>query len=80
MKFNCVRFLYIDFAIKKVGLQEAVVLANCFLNMYTIKSVYSEELNKKIVNNCPEIFKKELRVPDFYINIVKSKINKYFLN
>lgn len=44
--------------------------------MYTIKSRYSDILNKEVEKNCPEMFRHELRIPDFYINIVKSKISK----
>ena len=76
LKFNCVRFIYIEHAIKKVGLSRAVLLANCFLNMYTLKCGYEEILNKEVEKNCPSIFKKELRVPEFYLDIVKSKITK----
>ena len=76
LKFNCVRFIYIEHAIKKVGLSRAVVLANCFLNMYTLKSGYGEVLNKEIEKCCPYMFRSELRVPDFYLYTVKSKISK----
>ncbi len=44
--------------------------------MYTIKSRYSDLLNKEVEKNCPEIFRHELRIPEFYIDAVKSKINK----
>lgn len=70
------RFIYIEHAIKKVGLSRAVVLANCFLNMYTLKCGYGEVLNKEVEKYCPDMFRSELRVPDFYLNIVKSKIGK----
>lgn len=76
LKFNCVRFIYIEHAIKKVGLSQAIMLSNCFLNMYTLKSGYSEVLIKEVEKYCPDIFKSELRVPEFYLNIVKSKIGK----
>ena len=42
--------------------------------MYTLKSIYSKELMEEVEKNCPEVFKKELRVPEFYMNIIKSKI------
>ena len=29
---------------------------------------------EEVEKNCPEVFKKELRVPEFYMNIIKSKI------
>ena len=70
------RFIYIEHAIKKVGLSHAVVLANCFLNMYTLKCGYGEVLNKKVEKYCPDMFRSELRVPDFYLTVVKSKIVK----
>ena len=44
--------------------------------MYTLKCGYEEILNKEVEKNCPSIFKKELRVPEFYLDIVKSKITK----
>jgi hypothetical protein len=44
--------------------------------MYTLKCGYSEVLNKEVEKNCPNMFRNELRVPDFYLNIVKSKLNK----
>lgn len=59
---------------KKQGLKRAEILANCFLNMYTLKSGYCKELVNEIDNNCPDMFRKELRVPDFYLNVIKSKI------
>lgn len=70
------RFIYIEHAIKKVGLSRAVVLANCFLNMYTLKCGYGEVLNKEVEKYCPDMFRNELRVPDFYLTVVKSKIVK----
>jgi hypothetical protein len=71
-----VRFIYIEHAIKNVGLSRAVVLANCFLNMYTLKCGYGEVLNKEVEKYCPDMFRSELRVPDFYLTVVKSKIVK----
>ena len=50
------------------------MLANCFLNMYTLKCGYCKELVDEIDKNCPDMFRKELRVPEFYMNIIKSKI------
>ena len=41
--------------------------------MYTLKCNYSEVLSKDIEMHCPNMFKSELRVPNFYLNIVKSK-------
>lgn len=57
-------------------LSYAVLLSNCFLNIHTLKCGYNEVLNKEIEKYCPDIFKKELRIPDFYLNTVKLKINK----
>ena len=73
-KINCARFIYIEHAIKKVGLSRAILLANCFINMYTIKCGYGDFLNKEVEKYCPEIFKKELKIPDFYLNTVKLKL------
>ena len=39
-----------------------------------LKCGYGEILNKEVEKNCPNIFKKELRVPDFYESIVKLKL------
>ena len=44
--------------------------------MHTLKCGYDEVFNKEIEKHSPEMFKNELRVPDFYLNIVKSKISK----
>lgn len=52
------------------------MLANCFLNMYTLKSGYGEVLNKEVEKYCPDMFRSELRVPNFYLDTVKSKISK----
>ena len=51
-------------------------MANSYLNMHTLKCGYDEVFNKEIEKHSPEMFKNELRVPDFYLNIVKSKISK----
>lgn len=65
-----------EFAVKKVDLSKAYVLANCFLNLNTIKCKYHNLLNLEIENNCPDIFKKELRIPEFYLELVKKKLLK----
>jgi hypothetical protein len=49
------------------------MLANCFVNSNILKCNYNKVLNKEIEKNCPDIFKHELRIPEFYLNIVKSK-------
>ena len=59
-------------------MSKAVVLANCFINMYTLKCKYSNELMHEIEINCPDMFKSELRVPEFYLNLIQNKINKIF--
>mgnify|MGYP003341220882 CR=1 FL=1 len=41
--------------------------------MYTLKCGYGEVLNNEVEKYCPDMFRNELRVPDFYLNIVKSK-------
>lgn len=65
--------MYIENAQKILGFNRAIVLANCFLNMHIIKSKYNNELLKEIDKYCPNIFKKELRVPEFYMDTVKTK-------
>tara|TARA_E500000178_G_C17002247_1_gene746290 strand:- start:1028 stop:1309 length:282 start_codon:yes stop_codon:yes gene_type:complete len=77
LKFNCARLLYIEHALKKNKITRAVSLANCFINMYSLKCSYADEIMSEIKNNCPEIFKNELRVPEFYMNNVKNILNKY---
>ena len=74
LKFNCVRLIYIENAKKYIGLNRAYVLANCFLNMHSMKSVYNNILLKEIDKYCPDIFKTVLRVPDFYMKSVKSRV------
>lgn len=66
--------MYIENAQKILGFDRAIVLANCFLNIHTIKSKYNNELLREIDKYCPGIFKKELRVPEFYINTIKNKM------
>lgn len=44
--------------------------------MYTLKSGYGEVLNKEVEKYCPDMFRSELRVPDFYLSVVKLKIGK----
>ena len=44
--------------------------------MYTIKCNYDKVLCKEVEKYYPEIFKSELRVPDFYLNIVNKKLIK----
>ena len=66
--------MYIENANKKLEFNRAFVLASCFLNMHTINSKYDEKLLKEIDEYCPEIFKKALRVPQFYMDAVKSKV------
>lgn len=58
-----------------MGLSRAITLSNCFINIYTIKCKYSDELVKEIEKNCPTMFKNELRIPDFYLNIIKGKVD-----
>jgi hypothetical protein len=48
--------------------------------MYTLKCNYSKVLTNEIEKNCPDFFKKELRVPEFYLNMIKSKIDKKIIN
>lgn len=64
-----------EHALKTVELSKAVVLANCFVNKNTIGSGYEPELEKEIEEYCPDMFKNGLRIPEFYMNIVKSKVS-----
>lgn len=66
--------MYIENAQKKIGFNRALVLANCFLNMHVISSNYNNELLKEIDKYCPDIFKRELRVPEFYMDTIKNKL------
>lgn len=75
LKFNCARLIYIEHALKTHDLTRAVVLANCFVNKHTIQSGYAPELEKEIESNCPEMFKNGLRIPEFYMNIIKTKVD-----
>lgn len=68
--------MYIEHSQKNIGVDRAFVLANCFLNIHIIKSKYNEELLREIYKYCPDILKKELRVPNFYINTIKNKLVK----
>jgi len=52
------------------------VLANCFVNRYEFNSTYSDELEIKIDKYIPEIFKKEIKIPLYYINLIKEILNK----
>lgn len=64
-----------EHALKTHDLTRALILANCFVNKHTIQSVYELELEKEIQSNCPAMFKNGLRIPEFYINIIKTKID-----
>ena len=63
-----------EHALKTVELSKAVVLANCFVNKNTIGSGDEPELEREIEEHCPDMFKNGLRIPEFYMNIVKSKV------
>ena len=76
IKFNCARLIYIEHAIKNNTIEKSVKLANCFVNMYTINSVYNENTKKEIIENCPTLFKNGIRIPDYYMILVKELINK----
>jgi hypothetical protein len=64
-----------EHALKTHDLTRAVVLANCFVNKHTIQSGYAPELEKEIESNCPDMFKNGLRIPEFYMNIIKTKVD-----
>lgn len=68
--------MYIEHAIKNNTLEKSIKLANCFVNMHTINSVYSENTKKEINKNCPTVFKNGIRIPDYYTILVKNLINK----
>lgn len=85
------KIMYINHALKvcNLDIKRAEVLGNCFINKYTIKSGYSAELEKEIKKNCPEVLKEnnnnnnnnnniynEIRVPDFYLELIGSMVNK----
>ena len=65
-----------EHALKTNELTRALVLANCFVNKYTLQCGYAKELECEIEKNCPKMFKNEIRVPNFYIDIIKDKIKK----
>jgi len=67
--------MYIEHALKKNNLEVSVKLANCFVNIHTISSVYSSDVQKEIDKNCPLCFKNGIRIPDFYIILIKKLIN-----
>lgn len=56
-------------------IKQAVCLANCFVNSYWLKTVYSDDIKKKIQNNLPNSFKKEIKLPTFYTDIILKKFN-----
>jgi len=64
-----------EHALKTVGLSKAVVLACCYINKNIIGSVYEPGLEREIEEHCPDMFKNGLRIPDFYMNIVKLKVS-----
>jgi hypothetical protein len=66
--------MYIEHAQKILGFNRSFVLANCFLNINTFRSSYSKELIYEINKYCPSILQKKLQVPDFYLNLIKSKV------
>lgn len=72
--YNCVRLIYLEHAIKFNSLEKSIMLSNCFLNRYSIKSKYDYKLECEIDKYCPVLFKNEIRVPEFYMNMIKSKV------
>lgn len=67
--------MYLEHAIKNNSLEKAIKLSNCFVNMYTINSVYNENIKKDIIENCPMVFKNGIRIPDYYMILVKKIVN-----
>lgn len=74
------RLLYMENAIKYMEIARALILANCFVNQQVIGCGYQEELENEIKKNCPDNFKKEIRIPEFFMNIVKSKVSNKCTN
>lgn len=72
---NCFRIKYIEENQKKMKIKQAVCLANCFVNSYWLKTIYSEEIKKKFQSNLPNIFKNEIKLPTFYTDIILKKLN-----
>lgn len=67
--------MYLENALKTNNLETSIKLANCFVNVHTMKSVYSPELQKEIDKNCPIHLKNNLRIPDFYMLLVDKLRN-----
>jgi hypothetical protein len=63
-------------ALKNNNIEKSLVLANCFINMNVFKSGYGEEAEYEVHKNCPEMFKGRLEVPEYFINIIKEKVNE----
>ena len=64
------------------------MLANSFINRFKYGCKYNHSLEENINNNCPKLFEKEMRVPEFYLQSISlllktkiktQKINKYFM-
>ena len=74
------RLIYLEHALKTNDIKKSILLANCFVNINVLKCEYNNELIKSVNDNCPNIFKNELRIPQFYMNNIinikkKLKIN-----
>lgn len=66
--------MYLEHALKYNNLNRAIVLSNCFMNRMTIGSGYKSDVEKDVDKYCPNVFNNGIRIPEFYLNIIKSKI------
>lgn len=50
------------------------MLANSFINRFKYGCKYNHSLEENINNNCPKLFEKEMRVPEFYLQSISTII------
>lgn len=74
------RLIYLEHALKTNDIKKSILLANCFVNINVLKCEYNNELIKSVNENCPNIFKNELRVPEFYIENINNIKKKFKIN
>lgn len=65
-----------EYCIKKLTVEKSIILANSYVNIINLKSKYPNELEYKIMVNCPEILKNNLNIPYFYKKLVIDFIDK----
>jgi len=77
LETNCIFLLYLQNAMKENSFTKSLMLANSFINRFKYGCKYSHSLEENINNNCPKLFEKEMRVPEFYLQsittIIKNK-------